>query len=373
MASIEKRPDGRYRARWREYPGGPQRAQHFDRKSDAQRFLDRVRGDLARGDYIDPSAGRVTFEEYAETWRRGQVHRPSTVALVESHLRLHALPFFGNRPLSSIRPSEIQAWVKERSAVLAPPTVQTVYRVTASVFRSAVRDRLITTSPCEHIKLPKIARRQVVPLATEAVLRLADAMSDRYRTLVILASGTGLRQGEVFGLEVRHVDFLGRSLRVDQQMISVSGGGEPFIGPPKTASSVRTVPLPAIVIEQLAQHFKLLELDQRDDRRLVFTNERGSPIRRTHFAELFRRAVQSAGLPDGTRFHELRHYYASLLIQHGESVKVVQSRLGHASAAETLDTYSHLWPASEDRTRQAVDEILGESMRGVEQAGGADG
>jgi integrase len=256
--------------------------------------------------------------------------------------------------------------------VLAPTTVQTVYRITASVFRSAVRDRLITTSPCEQIKLPKLVRRQIVPLATGAVLRVADAMPDRYRTLVIVASGTGLRQGEVFGLEVRHVDFLGRALRVEQQVVSVSGGGEPFIGPPKTASSVRTVPLPAIVGEQLAQHFKVFGLDQRDERRLVFTNERDEPIRRTHFAEAFRRAVRSAGLPDGTRFHELRHYYASLLIQHGESVKVVQSRLGHASAAETLDTYSHLWPDSEDRTRQAIDEILGGTMRSADRADGTN-
>jgi integrase len=359
MASIEKRPDGRYRARWREYPGGPQRAQHFDRKSDAQRFLDRVRGDLARGDYIDPTAGRVTFREYAETWRRGQVHRPSTVVLVESHLRLHALPFFGDRPLTSIRPSEIQAWVKDRSAVLSPATVQTVYRVTASVFRSAVRDRIITATPCEQIKLPKIARRQIVPLATNAVLRLADAMPDRYRAVIIVASGTGLRQGEVFGLEVRHTDFLKRVARVEQQVISVSGGGAPFLGPPKTPSSVRSVPLPEVVITALARHYELLGLEPTNDRQLIFTNDRGEAIRRTHFAEAFRRAVQAARLPTGTRFHELRHYYASLLIRHGESVKVVQSRLGHASAAETLDTYSHLWPDSEDRTRQAVDEILG--------------
>lgn len=66
-----------------------------------------------------------------------------------------------------------------------------------------------------------------------------------------------------------------------------------------------------------------------------------------------------ARLPAGTHFHDLRHYYASLLIRHGESVKVVQARLGHASAAETLDCYSHLWPDSEDRTRAAVDSVLG--------------
>ena len=75
----------------------------------------------------------------------------------------------------------------------------------------------------------------------------------------------------------------------------------------------------------------------------------------------FRRAVEKAGAPVGTTLHDLRHYYASLLIRHGESVKVVQARLGHASATETLNVYSHLWPDSDDRTRAAVDDVLGAS------------
>jgi integrase len=92
---------------------------------------------------------------------------------------------------------------------------------------------------------------------------------------------------------------------------------------------------------------------------LVFTTELGAPIRRTAFSErVWRRAVKRAGL-NGVTFHALRHFYASLLIRHGESVKTVQARLGHASAAETLDTYSHLWPDSDDRTRSAVDSVLG--------------
>ena len=79
MASIDKRADGRYRARWREYPGGPQKTRHFDRRADAQRFLDGVRGDLARGVYIDPDSGRTLFRDYAEAWRNAQIHRPGTV------------------------------------------------------------------------------------------------------------------------------------------------------------------------------------------------------------------------------------------------------------------------------------------------------
>ena len=92
---------------------------------------------------------------------------------------------------------------------------------------------------------------------------------------------------------------------------------------------------------------------------LMFTTAKGQPVRRNAFSHHWRAAVKASGVPEGTTFHDLRHFYASLLIRHGESVKVVQSRLGHATAAETLDTYSHLWPDSEDRTRQAIDSVFG--------------
>jgi integrase len=104
-------------------------------------------------------------------------------------------------------------------------------------------------------------------------------------------------------------------------------------------------------------------LRDRDRTRLVFTNEHDGPIRRNRFNEVWKRAASRARLPAGMSFHALRHYYASLLIHHGESVTVVQARLGHASAAETLDTYSHLWPDAADRTRQAVDIVLGKELR----------
>ena len=180
-------------------------------------------------------------------------------------------------------------------------------------------------------------------------------MPERYRALTILAAGTGLRQGEVFGLTVPHVDFLRRHLRVEQQLVVVQGR-PPYLGPPKTEASRRTVPLPNLVLDALALHMATFEPGPWE---LLFTNDRGGPINRTRFSDVWRPAAKLAGLPEGTTFHDLRHFYASLLIRHGESVKVVQARLGHASATETLDTYSHLWPDSEDLTRQAVDGVLG--------------
>jgi integrase len=97
----------------------------------------------------------------------------------------------------------------------------------------------------------------------------------------------------------------------------------------------------------------------------VFTSLTGRPLRRTRFSDIWRPAAAAAGLGDGVTFHDLRHDYASLLIRHGESVKVVQKRLGHKSAVETLDTYSHLWPVTEDRTREAVDKVLGRATGGA--------
>jgi integrase len=353
VASVDKVPTG-WRARWRT-PEGSSRSHTFARRVDAQRHLTAIESSKMTGGYVDASAGRTTLAEYAEAWRSVQVHLPSTVAQVETNLRRHVLPYLGARPLAAIRPTEVQAWVRGRSDVLAPGTVELVYRYLVAIFRAAVADRLISSSPCVGIKLPKVEQRRIEPLTSEAVRALIDAMPDRYRALVVLAAGTGLRQGEAFGLTGDRVDWLRRQAKVDRQMLTLPAQA-PVLAPPKTQASYRTVPLPDVVLAALAAHVGAFPAGPDG---LLFTNDRGEPINRTRFSDTWRPAARRAGLPADAGFHALRHFYASLLIRHGESVKVVQSRLGHASAAETLDTYSHLWPDSEDRTRTAVDLVLG--------------
>ncbi len=236
MASITKRPDGRWRARYRDAEG-KEHAKHFDRKVDAQRWLDEVTAAMVTGRYVDPRAARMTFREYAESWRLAQVHRPSSAAHVETMLRLHAYPAFGNRQLGSIRPGEVQAWVKRLSAGsndhrgLAPATVAVAHGLVAAIFKVAVRDRRLPASPCDGIKLPKQEPRQVVPLATSAVRSLAEAVPPRYSGLITVAAGTGLRQGEAFGLTLDRVDFLRRTLTVDRQLILLAGQLAPSRSP----------------------------------------------------------------------------------------------------------------------------------------------
>jgi integrase len=356
VASIDKRPNGTWRARWREAPGQPQKTRSFARKVDAQRFLDGIVGDLARGTYVDPGLGRETFGDYALAWQARQVHRDSTAATLESHLRLHILPTLGPMPLVAVRRSDVQAWVKGRSEVLAPATVRLVYSFVSGVFRSAVEDRVLAASPCSRIALPKVEPKRVEPIPTATVDALLEALPARYRALVVLGAGAGLRVGEATGLTVDRVDWLRRRVRVDRQLVTPSKGPVRF-GPPKTPSSVRVVPAGGYVIDALSEHVAAFPVRHPDG--LLFTSSTGTALRRTGFAETFRAAARRAGVADAVSFHDLRHYYASLLIHAGQNVKVVQARLGHKSASETWDTYGHLWPDSEDDTRDAVDRILG--------------
>jgi integrase len=255
----------------------------------------------------------------------------------------HAVIRFGDRRLQTIQPSEVQAWVRELCDRLAPSMVGLAFQYFRAAMKAAVRDRLIASSPCEGVKVPTIERKRVVPLTVDQVQALADAMPERLRGIVILGAGTGLRTAEALAVTVDRIDWMRRTLTVDRQLAGTA------FAPPKSKDSRRTIPLPDLVLEALSQHLALYPSDG-----LVFMNTEGRPIRQNGFAVTFRAAARRAGV-EGVTFRDLRHHYASLLIHGGESVKAVQSRLGHSSASITLDVYSHLWPDSEDRTRNAVD------------------
>lgn len=369
MTNLAKRDNGMWRARYRD-AAGKQHARHFVRKADAQRWLDEVTTAVVTGQYVDPHAGRVTFGVYAEQWRLIQVHRQSTALHVETMLRRHAYPTFGDRTLVSIMPSEIQAWVKMLGTPdlaagrrgLTPHSINVIHSIASSIMRSAVRDRKIVSNPCDGTKLPKIEKRRTLPVTTAQVEALRAAAPDDLKALITFTAGTGLRQGEVFGVTRDRLRLLGVNpvVVVDRQLIT-QRGAPPTFGPLKTSASYRTVPLARAVVAALNDHLATRDVGDED---LVFTRA-GDPWSRQLFGHAWRPLAKSAGLTQatGTGMHALRHYYASLLIRFGESVKTVQVRLGHASASETLDTYSHLWPDSDDRTRDAIDAVLGVGRR----------
>jgi integrase len=377
MANIKKRPDGRWRARYRD-EAGQEHAKHFARKVEAQRWLDEVTTSIVTGQYVDPRAGKITFREYAEQWRAAQVHRPTSAAYVEGMLRRHVYPIYGARAIGSILPSEIQAWVKllgvgdraTKRKPLAAGTIGVLHGVVSGIFRSAVRDRRIMANPCDGTRLPRVERRRIVPLTTAQVETLRSELPDELKALVTFAAGTGMRQGEIFGLTRDRLRLLGANpiVVVDRQLLTRLGRVTEF-GPLKTRASYRTIPLPVTVVDALNEHLAARDIADDD---LIFTLD-GRPITRQAFGHVWRPAAKVAGLnaATGPGMHALRHYYASLLIRYGESVKTVQTRLGHASAVETLDTYSHLWPDSDDRTRDAIDSVLGSRRGSGRESSGA--
>lgn len=357
MAHIQRRKrNGKtvWRARYRT-PTGQERSRSFARKFDAEQWLAGVQADIARGEYVDPRSSRITLAEYAEQWQRAQVHRDSTATATSSLLRNHVLPAFGHRPLGSILPSEVQAWVKEQTESASAATVEGRYRLLATLLRSAVADRLIGSSPCHRIRLPDKDNGQVKPLTLEQVAALRELMPEHAKAIITVAAGTGMRQGEILGLTADRVDFLRRTITIDRQLVK-KPNGQRVLGPPKTKSSNRTIPVPDVVLEELSAH--LATFPSTHPWGLAFTNRRDDSWNRTGLSKLWRRAADRAGLPPGARFHDLRHHAASLLIAAGCSIKVVQTQLGHASASETLDTYSHLWPTDNERVRSAVNEAF---------------
>ncbi|WP_252446450.1 site-specific integrase [Pseudonocardia humida] len=118
---------------------------------------------------------------------------------------------------------------------------------------AVVAHKVVNSSPCQGTKLPKRLPVEVTPLATATVHALADAVPERYRALVVLAAGTGMRQGECFGLDIDHLDLDNHSLRVEQQLVLLPYR-DPFLGPPKTPASHRTIPLPQVVVDTLTRH-----------------------------------------------------------------------------------------------------------------------
>ena len=353
--SVSKRPDGKWRARVR--VDGVEKAQHFRNKVDAENWEREQRTAVAKGTFIDPANARRTFREIADEWQERQsTWRPSTAALAKNSLERHVYPRIGDRRIGTLRPSDMEALAKALSDDLAATTVITVMRYTSGVFKSAVRDRIIPSSPMMDLRLKQPEQRRIVPLTVEQLDGLEEALPDRLAALVIVGAGLGLRQGEAFALTVDRVDFLRRRVEIDRQIVSPPGKGTtPGFAPLKTLSSRRFVPLPDAVGERLARH--IAEHDIAPDA-LLFTAVAGGPLRRQVFGGTWRSAVNRAAVPTGTGYHDLRHTYASTLISAGVSVRAVAANLGHKDPMVTLRTYAHLMPDDEDRTRSAVAEFL---------------
>jgi len=356
----------RWLARWVE-DNGRERAKAFDRRSDADNHVATVEADKLRGTYIDPAAGRITFERYATDWLAAQTFDEKSREAVGRRLRLHAFPHLGDRDLGSVRSSHVQRMVGALSRDLAANHVRSVLTYVSAVFAAAVDDERIAKNPCRaaSVKAPRGEAQRIVPWPAERVAAVQDALPPWAQVVVALAGGCGLRQSEVFGLAVEDVDFLRRFVHVRRQVKLV--GGRYVFALPKGGKE-REVPLPDSVALALSAHIaafppRAVALPwHRVDGDPVTARLLVPGVRHPHqtadeFRWVWGRALRQASVNQSREngMHALRHWYASVLLDAGESIKALSEYLGHASAAFTLRTYTHLMPSSENRTRRAVD------------------
>jgi integrase len=350
-----------YKARWLD-PSGTERSKTFTKQRAALDHMHKMESTKNDGAYIDMS-NKVTVTQAAERWVAMQPHRVTTAQGYRSTIKNHlADTNLGKMRLVQVRTSDVQAWVKERSLLMGPQSVRIYLGRLLAVFNAAVKDGVIASNPAQHVNLPKRENEDFVPLTVQQVRALADAMPDRFQALVVAQAGLGLRVSELLALRTQDVNFLKREVRIDAQLVShnarTSTAASEFRQPLKN-DKPRTVPLPQVVAVALGQH--IAKYPPLEDGTLFYSKRSRTPLWQSAYGPAFRRAVERAGLPEGTSSHDLRHHFASELLSRGASVIEVAKWLGD-TVGVTLRVYGHVMQGGEDRMRRLIEEAWSEAV-----------
>jgi len=368
MSSIEKRPNGRWNARYRD-TSGRSRSRVFDRKVDAQRFLDEVATDISRGTWIDPRAGTIPFGEWAmEWWRTTTKLRPTTRRGYWGILNRRVLPVFGRRRLGDIDYLDVELFIADLlDDGLSPKYTRDCVSVLSLTFKLAVKGRLRLDNPAAGHSIPTRKRRihEGDVLSMEEVHRLIAEVPGPYKPAVWLIVLAGLRPAELCGVRVRDLDLKTRILHVSQTVLPLHGfdteGFQLVTGSPKTPDGDRRIPIPDWLCDEINSVLTL-----RAERRgtptapdeLIFQTRYGNPINRDKFREkVIRPALRAAGLPESFRTYDLRHSHASLLIELGANLLALAQRMGHSDPAITLRVYGHLFEGTQAELSRQLDEL----------------
>jgi integrase len=355
FGAVRQYPSGRWTASYVDPTGLRRRApETFATKTDADVWLSQVEADLTRGDWTDPDAGAVNFEEYALRWVDERRLAATTDELYRRLLRLHILPTFQQWDLDEITPPRVRAWRAERlEATGADTTVAKAYRLLKAILQTAADDELIRRNPC-RIKGAGKESTDERPVATvEQVDALADAMGPRWRLMVYFAAYASLRPEEQAELrrpdvvlsdepdppkrrerEVEHEPVLLRISRAAPELTT----GRRVTGDTKSEAGKRAVVLPGFLYVDVRRHLDWFASKEPDG--LLFVGERGAPFRRSTFGRKWRKARGKVGLPPNFRFYDLRHTGNTLVTQSGGTLKDVMVRAGQSSEKAAL-IYQH--------------------------------
>ncbi|MCS5715104.1 site-specific integrase [Herbiconiux sp. CPCC 205716] len=390
MSSIQKRPDGKWRARYRD-ADGKEHARHFkfknnprDPENSAQHWLDQVTTAVHTGQYVTPDRGRLTLGDYFDEmaarkdWE-SSTHRQMRLAVDDSGMR--------GRRLQSIHRADVETYVRAMvDRKLAPRTVKTRLMHLGAIFNGAVLDKRIASNPATGVKGPALTRNRstaadapdsigpTFPSSDDVSALLATAEGTPFAIAIAIAAFAGLRLGEICGLTAADVDQAGGVLRVRRQVqrdASVSTAIE--IRPPKYGS-VRDVLVPEQLVERIREHIcvhgtygevgwllpgRVLPAGLAD---VAFPIAPGGvgPMWPRAFETEWTRTRRAAGVD--TKFHNLRHYAAGGMIAAGCDVVTVQRQLGHKNPSLTLDVYAAQFRGPDSRAKDALSRLMADTL-----------
>lgn len=354
------------------------RAVYGRTKAEILAKLARLQHQAVTGTLGDPQ--RLTMAAYLTRWLEDAARpavRPTTHRRYGEVIRLHVAPAIGGVALARLTPAHAQAMLTSMEKGGASARVrQMTFNVLHRALEQALRWGLVPRNVCDAAARPRVPRPTIRTLdAAQVRLLLAEAKDDRLEALYMLAVTTGMRQGELLGLQWEDVDLPGAAVQVRHQLQEIAG--DLSLVEPKTARSRRRIDLPALAVVTLLEHRERLRaagLSVREG--YVFTDSRGGPLRKSNLLrrsfvplldlrrvreDLRKQGVAEDALPNGlprVRFHDLRHTAATLHLASGTHPKVVQEMLGHSTISMTLDTYSHTIPSMQRAAAAAMDRIL---------------
>ena len=315
-----------------------------------ERTRDTVGGYLGRWlEAIKPTVRLPTWERYAIL------------------VRVHLVPALGRRKLAALRPDDLQRlYAVKLAAGLSPRTVRYLYAVMRRALGMAVKWGYVPRNVAEASTPPSLpSQKGSWPSPTDigGLLAVTQAADDQWWPLWTVAAYSGCRQGELLGLRWDDLSLDQATLTVQRTLLGASGG-LPAFGEPKTERSRRTITVPPEAVAALRTQrarqaqARLLLGPAYTDLGLVFATQVGRPLLARNVTRAFKVALERAGLPKATRFHDLRHAHATALIAAGVPIPVVSARLGHANAAITLSVYAHVVPGQDADAALRVPQVM---------------
>ena len=304
---------------------------------------------------------KLTVGEWLDRWLQVTAKpsiAPSTYERYEGVVRLHLKPFIGHMQLAKVEPVHIEGlYAEQEQKGVSIRNRELGGVILQSALKHAVTMKLIQFSPCPDVPKHRPEKKEMLVWDQEETAAfLKTAEGTRHYAFYTVALSTGMRLGELFALEWRDIDLNGGFLTVQRTLEEI--GSNIRVKPPKTAKSRRRIDLPQFAIEALLNHKRAM-LAEGFIKSPVFCNTNGDYLRRTSFRRRsFMPLIKKAGVPQ-IRLHDLRHTAATLLLISGTNPKIVSERLGHATVAITLDTYSHVLPTMQKQAADQLDQLFG--------------